>query len=75
VGILPDANLLAAMVDTVILVVAAGQTPFRLVHKAVETIGRDRIFGVVLNKVSNRDLWGDYSSYSYYGYGPGHDKP
>jgi len=74
VGILPDANLLAAMVDTVILVVAAGGTPFRLVNRAVEAIGRDRIFGVVLNKVHAEDLWGGYSSYSYYGYGTQDDQ-
>ena len=68
VGLLTDAKLLASMVDAVILVVAAGQTPYRLVHRAVEALGRERIFGVVLNKVAAQDLWRDYGSYSYYGY-------
>jgi protein-tyrosine kinase len=70
VGLLTDAKLLASMVDAVILVVAAGRTPYRLVHRSVEALGRERIFGVVLNKVAAQDLWRDYS-YSYYGYGYG----
>jgi len=71
VGLLTDARLMSSMVDAVIFVVAAGQTPYRLVHRAVESLGRDRIFGVVLNKVAVQDLWRDYGaySYSYYGYG------
>lgn len=51
VGLLPDANLLAAMVDAALLVVRAGRTPFAVVQKAVEAVGRDRVLGVVLNAV------------------------
>jgi capsular exopolysaccharide synthesis family protein len=71
VGLLTDARLMSSIVDAVIFVVAAGATPYRLVHRAVEALGRDRIFGVVLNKVAVKDLWRDYGSYSYsyYGYG------
>jgi capsular exopolysaccharide synthesis family protein len=71
VGLLTDARLMSSIVDAVIFVVAAGATPYRLVHRAVEALGRDRIFGVVLNKVAVQDLWRDYGSgsYSYYGYG------
>ena len=50
VGLLPDANLLAAMVDGVVLVVKAGSTPYDLVKRAVDAIGRDRMLGVVLNR-------------------------
>jgi len=71
VGLLTDARLMSSIVDAVIFVVAAGATPYRLIHRAVEALGRDRIFGVVLNKVAAKDLWRDYGSYSYsyYGYG------
>ena len=57
VGLLPDANLLAAMLDGAVFVVAAGRTPCAVVQKAVEALGRDRILGVVLNRVddSRRD--------------------
>jgi capsular exopolysaccharide synthesis family protein len=71
VGLLTDAKLLASMVDAVILVIAAGRTPYRMVQRAADALGRERIFGVVLNKVATQDLWRDYGSYSgsYYGYG------
>jgi receptor protein-tyrosine kinase len=45
----PDGGLLAAMVDTVLLVVRAGRTQYAPVTRAIETIGRERILGVVLN--------------------------
>ncbi|MGE0703130.1 MAG: CpsD/CapB family tyrosine-protein kinase [Vicinamibacterales bacterium] len=51
VGIVTDAGLLSAMVDATILVVRAEQTPLESVQHAVETIGRERILGVVLNAV------------------------
>jgi capsular exopolysaccharide synthesis family protein len=67
VGLLPDANLLAAMLDGAIFVVAAGRTPCAVVQKAVEALGRDRILGVVLNRVAEADAMpGDYY-YRYYG--------
>lgn len=48
---LPDASLLAGMVDAVLLVVRAAHTPLRLVEGAVRSLGRDRILGMVLNQV------------------------
>ena len=67
VGLLPDANLLAAMLDGAIFVVAAGRTPCAVVQKAIEALGRDRILGVVLNRVAEADATpGDYY-YRYYG--------
>ena len=69
VGLLPDAGLLGGMVDTVVLIVAAGRTQYRMVHRTVETIGRDRIFGVVLNRATIDPLWGGYGSYYYQAYG------
>lgn len=67
VGLLPDAGLLAAMVDTAVLVVSAGTTPYPLVTRAIDAIGRSRILGVVLNR-SKQNIALGYDSYSY---GPG----
>ena len=50
VGLLPDANLLGAMVDAVVLVVRAGKTPHAAIQSSVQALGRDRIVGVVLNR-------------------------
>jgi protein-tyrosine kinase len=67
VGLMPDAHLLAAMVDGAVLIVGAGMSPHRTVAKAAEVIGRDRILGVVLNRVQNTDMSHDGYYYSYYG--------
>ena len=50
VMLLPDAHLMASMVDGAVLVVRAGSTPHELVRRAAEAIGRSRILGVVLNR-------------------------
>jgi capsular exopolysaccharide synthesis family protein len=72
VVLLPDANLLAAIADGAILVVGAGTTPHKLVMRAVEALGRERILGVVLNRVERSVLVGGYG-YGYgYGYGHSH---
>ena len=63
VGLLTDANLLAAIVDTVILVVQSGRTPFHEIDKVVQTIGRESILGIVLNKVEAN---GNYPYDDYY---------
>ena len=65
VGLMPDANLLAAMVDAAFVVVNAGRTPYPLVKKAVDAIGLDRVLGVVLNRADRSAAAGAYS-YSYY---------
>jgi len=67
VGLLSDAKLLAGMVDAAILVIAAGSTPFELIKRATETLGRRHILGVVLNRVSDRTESGGYNYYGYYG--------
>ncbi|MGH9410492.1 MAG: CpsD/CapB family tyrosine-protein kinase, partial [Vicinamibacterales bacterium] len=66
VALLPDASLLAAMVDVAVLVIAAGRTPLAMVQKAVETIGRDKITGVVLNRVDAENIPGGAYEYGYY---------
>jgi len=66
VMLLPDAHLLASMVQGVVMVVRAGATPYDLIKRAVEAIGRNRILGVVLNRA---DSPAGSDEYNYYGYG------
>ena len=49
VGPVADANLLAAMADTVVFVVRAAESRYADVERAIDLLGRERIFGVVLN--------------------------
>jgi len=66
IAVLPDAHLLSRLADASLLVIGAGKTQYSDVMKAVETLGRDRIIGVVLNRVQkNAALESPY----YYGYG------
>jgi capsular exopolysaccharide synthesis family protein len=68
-GILPDAHLLASMVEGAVLVIRAGSTPHALVRRSVEAVGRSRIIGVVLNSAAaTSGNQGEYG-YEYYGYG------
>ncbi len=67
VGLLTDASLLAQMVDLALLVVRAESTSFEQVQRAAEAVGRHRVTGVVLNRVSKAAM-GEASRYSeYYG--------
>jgi capsular exopolysaccharide synthesis family protein len=63
VVLLPDTNLLAAMVDVAVLVVQAGSTSYDLIDRAVTVIGRDRVLGVVLNGVEETDREYEQSTY------------
>jgi protein-tyrosine kinase len=72
VALLPDANLLAAMIDTAVLVVSARATPYPLVRRAMEAIGGQRILGVVLNRMARADMVASYNYYGYGGYGYGY---
>ena len=65
VGMLPDAGLLASLSDAVLLVVESGRVRYDLVQRSAESIGADRIFGVVLNKVPERELVAAYGA-NYY---------
>jgi capsular exopolysaccharide synthesis family protein len=62
IGLVPDAGLLAAMVDAVLFVVRAEVTPNGQLQKAIEAVGRERIFGVVLNGAREADS-SDYGTY------------
>jgi protein-tyrosine kinase len=61
-GLMPDAHILASMVDGVVVVVRAGSTPHASIKRAVDAIGRTRILGVVLNGSDPTPASG------YYGY-------
>jgi len=69
--LLPDAELLAKVVKTTLLVIHSGKTPSRLAERAVEAIGRDRIAGVVLNQVSEEHFPREEYAATY-GYGHDH---
>jgi capsular exopolysaccharide synthesis family protein len=66
VGLLSDANLLAAMVDAALLVIRADRTPHALVQRAVNAIGRERILGTVLNQSTAQARGTYYEYYHYY---------
>jgi capsular exopolysaccharide synthesis family protein len=66
VGTVPDANLLAAMADVVLLVVQAGRTPARLVQRTADALGRERVMGVVLNRADDLVVASDSSSVYHY---------
>jgi receptor protein-tyrosine kinase len=66
IGLLPDAGLIAANADGVLLVVRAGHGPFDLIKRAIETLGRERILGVVFNGADLSRRYGD-DYYGYYG--------
>jgi protein-tyrosine kinase len=63
--LLPDANLLASMVDGTVLVIKAASTSHELVKRATEAIGRPKILGVVLNRatVTPNGHYGGYVDY------------
>ena len=63
IAILPDANLLAAMIDTALLVVRAAATPYPMVQRAAQAMGPSRILGVVLNRAEKSGM---ASVYGYY---------
>jgi capsular exopolysaccharide synthesis family protein len=64
VALLTDAHLLSSLVDAVLLVVQSGRTPLPAIKMAVEAVGRERILGVVLNRV---DGGLPAAAYGYYG--------
>lgn len=65
VGLLPDANLLATMVDGAVLVVRANSTPYHQVVRAIDALDRNRLLGVVLNSAT-ASTGSHHNYYSYY---------
>jgi capsular exopolysaccharide synthesis family protein len=46
-----DTKVMARLLDGVVMVVRSGVTPREIVNRAIETIGSDKVLGVVLNGV------------------------
>ena len=66
---LPDCNLMSSAVDAALIVVRAFVTPYPLVQRVVESVGRDKVLGIVLNHAEQSPQSG-YYGYGYgYGYG------
>ncbi len=56
--------LLSKMVDAIILVVLADQTPRETIQRAIKSLGTQKIIGIVLNRVDVKTSK-DYSKYYY----------
>ena len=57
-----DAGLLAQMVEGAVFVVRAGKTHYAAAQKSIESLGRERVLGVVLNGVEDMPV----EQYQYY---------
>jgi Mrp family chromosome partitioning ATPase len=66
VGLVPDAKLLASFADAVLLVIRAGSSPCVLVRQAIESLGPEKIIGVLLNAAETAST---LRKSGYYGYG------
>jgi len=61
-GIFTDANVLMSRADGALLVVRSGKTRYAIIDKLLEQIPRERLLGVVLNRVDEQI---DESAYYY----------
>jgi|RhiMethySRZTD1v2_1073278.scaffolds.fasta_scaffold01553_16 protein-tyrosine kinase len=59
-----DAGLLCEIADAALLVVRVNSTPQAAIQRAIDTLGRDRILGVILNGVEASET----TAYHTYGY-------
>ncbi len=60
-----DSTLLAKLADGVLMIVAARQTPRKLLAEALNLLDADKLLGIVFNR-DERPLFGYYNSYSRY---------
>jgi capsular exopolysaccharide synthesis family protein len=60
-----DATIIAPLVDGIILVVRANKTPSKLIKDAIARLSRDKICGVILNRIEH--LHSSRYYYHYYG--------
>jgi capsular exopolysaccharide synthesis family protein len=68
IALLPDANLLASIVDVAVLVIKAGLAPYQAILAAIEAVGRERMMGVILNHAEMSAASGSVDAYyAYYG--------
>jgi protein-tyrosine kinase len=70
-----EAEVLAKMVDGIILVIRAGKTPRETVQQTIKTLGKEKIIGIVLNQIEFKssalfsNYFGSNGYYHHYGYG------
>ena len=57
-----DSALLAKLVDGVLMVVAANQTPRKLLGEALNLLDPEKVLGIVFNR-DERPLFGYYDAY------------
>ena len=60
-----DSSLLAKMVDGVLIVISANQTPRKLLGEALNMLEPSKVLGIVFNR-DERPLFGYYNSYNRY---------
>jgi Mrp family chromosome partitioning ATPase len=60
-----DPAHLAPLCDTVLLIVRANKTPAKLIQKAIETIGRNHICGILMNRMNLKRTSRYYYKYYY----------
>lgn len=71
-----DSSVLANLVEGVLLVVRAGETPSETAQRACQELAGRNVVGVILNAVEPRHVSGGYYSLNYgYGYGDGNGDP
>jgi capsular exopolysaccharide synthesis family protein len=73
VGLMTDANLLSAIADGTVLVIKANATPYHIVQRAIDALGREKIIGAVLNRTLEQGHGDKY--YDYYRYVSAPDAP
>ena len=72
-----EAEVLSKMVDGVIFVIGAGKTPREVIQQAINSLGKDKILGIVLNQIEFKSsglfnrYFGSNGYYYHYGYGYG----
>jgi capsular exopolysaccharide synthesis family protein len=54
-GVLPDARLIARVVEAILFVIGVGVAPYDAVQRAIAELG-DQVIGTVLNRVDERSL-------------------
>jgi capsular exopolysaccharide synthesis family protein len=59
----PDAQLVTALSDGTILVIDAGTVPARVIQRALDAIGEEKVIGVVMNRMPPAALGDAYGAY------------
>ncbi|HEU4833269.1 MAG TPA: CpsD/CapB family tyrosine-protein kinase [Pyrinomonadaceae bacterium] len=65
-GIFTDANVLMSRADGGLLVVRAGKTRYSTIDKLLEQMPKERLLGVILNRVEEQPVASSYYYHRYY---------